>query len=55
MNKNKLKPKFFLKTNSKKAELSEVTIGIIIILVIIFIGLAIFFGIAKDFKSSIGF
>ncbi len=41
-----------IKKNSK-AELSETTIGIIIILVIILIGLAIFFGIAKDFKSSL--
>ena len=53
MNKNKLKSNFFLKESSKKAELSETTIGIIIILVIIFIGLAIFFTIAKDFKSSL--
>lgn len=39
----------------KKAELSEVTIAIILGLVIIFIGIAIFFLKAKDFKSSIGF
>lgn len=50
--KNNLSKKTF--SFKKKAELSEVTIAIIIGLIIIFIGLAIFFLKAKDFKSSLG-
>ena len=39
----------------KKAEMSETTIALIVILILIFMGLALFFMKAKDFKSSIGF
>ena len=38
----------------KKAEISEVTVSIIVILVIIFIGLAVIFSKIGDFKSFLG-